>query len=131
MNKGGKTVLTNKLDYNEVFQYMQDFGIDFINRHNEMIIDYKTNTYTDLKECENIEDVKMRVVFSLCRPIGKGLELREANMLLKRINDYYSTGLTREDMRLMYQELCYRHKFDEFKSFIKRGFPLKELKGEM
>lgn len=120
--------MNSKLNYNEVFQFMQDFGIDFLNRFNEMIIDYETNTYADIKECEDIEDVKMRVVFNLCRPIGKGLELPKANMLLRKFNTYYSTELTRDDMRLMYGELCYRHKFDELKDFIKRGFPIEELK---
>lgn len=110
---------------------MKSYGIHTLTYNKELIIDEPTNTYAYIGDCENIEDVEMRVVFNLCRPIGKGLELREANMLLKRLNDYYSTNLSREDMRLMYGELCYRHKFDEFKSFIRRGFPIEELKGEI
>lgn len=120
--------MTTKLDYTEVFQFMQDFGIDILNRFNELIIDEPTNTYATISECENIEDVKMRVVFNLCRPIGKGLEIKQANRLLKKFNEYFQTELTREDMRLMYGELCYRDKFEEFKDFIKRGFPIEELR---
>lgn len=120
--------MTTKLDYNEVYRFMQEFGIDVLNRFNELIIDVPSNTYASITECENIEDVKMRVVFNLCRPIGKGLEKKQANRLLEKLNKYFHTELRREDLRLMYSELCYRSKFEEFKDFIKRGFPIEELR---
>lgn len=116
------------LNYNEVFQFMREFGVDFINRYNELIIDEPTNTYVGIENCKDIEDVKTYVVFALCRPIGKGLEDYPAKRLLNRFNNYFGTELTREDMRLMYGELCYTHKLNEFKDFIKRGFPINELK---
>jgi len=118
------------LNYNEVFQFMREFGVDFINSGEELIIDEPTNTYAYIKNCKDIEEVKTRVVFSLCRPIGKGLDDKTAKMLLKRVNEYFNVNLTRQDMRLMYGELCYVHKLDELKSFIDRGFPIEELKGE-
>jgi hypothetical protein len=120
--------MEKELDYNEVFKFMIDFGIDFINRYEELIIDQPTNTYVCIKACKDIEDVKTYVVFALCRPIGKGLENKPATRLLNRLNKYFDVQLTKEDMRLMYQELCYMHKFDDFKSFIKRGFPMEELR---
>jgi hypothetical protein len=116
------------LNYNEVFQFMRDFGVDFLNRYEELIIDEPTNTYVCIKNCKNIEDVKLYVVFSLCRPIGKGLEDKPATRILGRFNKYFNTNLTREDMRLMYGELCYETKLDHFKDFIRRGFPMEELK---
>jgi len=116
------------LDYSEVFKFMREFGVDFINGNGELIVDEPTNTYVIIDECKDIEEVKTRTVFSLCRPIGKGLEDKPAKMLLKRVNKYFNVNLTREDMRLMYRELCYIHKLDEFKSFIDRGFPIEELK---
>ena len=119
--------MENTLDYNEVFKFMEEFGADFINAYNELIIHEPTNTYVGLWNCKNIEDVKVMVVFALCRPIGKGLEKQHANMLLKRVNKYFEMDLTREDMHLMYGELCYMDKLDEFKSFIERGFPMYEL----
>lgn len=119
--------MDGKLDYNEVYRFMQDFGIDALNRFNELIIDVPTNTYATIEECEDVEDVRMRVVFNLCRPIGKGLEKEQANMLLRKLNNYFKTELTRENLRLMYGELCYRSKFEEFKCFIRRGFPIEEL----
>jgi hypothetical protein len=94
-----------------------------------LIIDQPTNTYTTINQCKDIEDVKTHVVFSLCRPIGKGLEDKVATRLLKQVNNYFNVDLTKDDMRLMYQELCYTSKLDEFKSFIKRGFPMNELEG--
>lgn len=116
------------LNYNDVFNFMKEFGIDLVNRYEELIIDEPTNTYVSIKSCENMEDVKTRVVFALCRPIGKGLEPSASKRLLKRLNDYFNVNLTREDMHLMYQKLCYLSKLDELKSFIKRGFPTNELK---
>lgn len=115
------------LDYNEVFQFMKEFGIDILNSYEELIIDEPSNTYTSIKYCQNIEDVKTHVVFSLCRPIGKGLNDRAASRLLKKLNKYFGVNLTKNDMLLMYQELCYESKLQEFKEFIKRGFPIEEL----
>ena len=117
-----------KLNLNEVFKFMQEFEVNFINRYGDMIIDLRTNTYTTILGCYNIEDVITRVVMALCRPIGKGLEVKEANRLLEKVNRYFRTSLTRDDMRLMYTELCYMSKFEYFKDFIKRGFPMQELK---
>lgn len=120
--------MTTELDYNEVFKFMQEFGINVLNQFNELIIDVPSNTYADIKECETIEDVKMIVVFNLCRPIGKGLEKKKANLLLEKLNGYFQTELSRDDLHLMYAELCYRDKFEEFKDFIRRGFPIDELR---
>jgi hypothetical protein len=116
------------LDYNEVFKFMRAFGIDILNRYEELIIDEPTNTYVCIKNCQDIEDVKTFVVYAMCRPIGKGLSDRPATRLLKQFNKYFNASLTREDMLLMYQELCYEKKLPEFKEFIKRGFPMEELR---
>lgn len=118
----------SKLDYNQVFSFMKEFGIDIINKYNELIIDEPTNTYVNIENCKDIEEVKTYVIFALCRPIGKGLGDIPANRLLKRVNNYFKVNLTKEDMRLMYAELCYIDKIDEFKDFIERGFPIEELK---
>lgn len=115
------------MDYNEVVQFMKEFEVDILNRFSELIIDEHTNTYVSIKNCNDLEDVKTYVVFSLCRPIGKGLEKRDANRLLHKVNKYFKVNLTRNDLHLMYRELCYVSKLDEFKDFIKRGFPMDEL----
>lgn len=116
------------MEYNEVIKLMKEFGIDVLNRFDELIIDMRTNTYAYIGQCKDIDDVKTSVVYSLCRPIGKGLDKRDAERLLKQFNKYFETNLTRADMLLMYQELCYTSKLEEFKAFIKRGFPIGELK---
>ncbi|MET3657872.1 hypothetical protein [Sporosarcina psychrophila] len=121
--------MTGKLDYNEVFQFMKDFGINVLNQFEELIIDVKTNTYATISDCKDIEDVKTKVVFNLCRPIGKGLEKKDADRLLEKFNRYFKVELTKEDMRLMYGELCFMNKLADFKSFIQRGFPMSELRG--
>lgn len=116
------------LDYNEVFQFMREFEVDLLNRYNELVIDEPTNTFASIKHCQDIEEVKANVVMALCRPISKGLESRASTRLLKRINDYFSVNLTKQDMLLMYNELCYESKKEEFKDFVKRGFPMEELR---
>ncbi len=116
------------LDFNEVVKFMREFGVDLLNRYGELIIDEPTNTYVYINPCKDIEDVKTYVVFALCRPIGKGLDKKDANRLLRRINKYFKVNLSREDMRQMYAQLCYTDKLDDFKDFIKRGFPIDELK---
>lgn len=120
--------MQTNLDYNEVFQFMKEFGVDLLNRFGEFIIDEPTNTYVTIKDCKDIEEVKTYVVFALCRPISKGLGEQASKRLLKRLNDYFNVNLTKEDCLLMYQELCYVRKLEQFKDFIKRGFPMEELR---
>lgn len=119
--------MTTQLDHNEVFAFMQAFPVDFLNNKNELIIDDTTDTFVSINGCTSIEDVKARVVYAMCRPIGKGLETYQAERLLKRLNHYFGTELTRNDMRRMYGELCYPHMLDTLKRFIDRGFPVAEL----
>ncbi|WP_121615232.1 hypothetical protein [Virgibacillus halodenitrificans] len=115
------------LDYNEIVNFMKDFKADFLNRYGELIIDEPTNTYAIIGKCKDISDVELYVVFALCRPIGKGLEEKDANRLLNKLNNYFNADLSRGDLRLIYRELCYVDKLDEFKDFIRRGFPMEEL----
>lgn len=110
---------------------MREFQIDYLNRYGELIIDEHTNTYTSIKHCKDIKDVKVAVVYALCRPIGKGLKPTQAKRLLIRLNNYFDIDLSREDMRLMYTEFCYVNKLPEFQQFIESGFPMKELKRKM
>ncbi|MFS0643857.1 hypothetical protein [Siminovitchia sp. 179-K 8D1 HS] len=107
---------------------MKEFKVDLLNRFGELIIDEPTNTYVSIDNCKDIDDVKTYVVYALCRPIYKGLDDKPASRLLKRVNDYFKVSLTKEDVGLMYRELCYTTKLEEFKGFIKRGFPINELK---
>lgn len=123
--------MSKTLGFSEVAKFMKEFRVDFLNRFGELIIDSKTNTFADINHCENMDDVEATVVFALCRPIGKGLQKPIANNLLTRVNEYFDTDLTREDMHLIYAELCYINKFDDFKSFVKRGLPMHELKNTL
>lgn len=116
------------LNYNEVIQFMKDFEIDFLNRYDELIIHEPTNTYSTIKGCKDIEEVKLCVVYAICRPIGKGLEKKDANRLLHKFNKYFKVNLSRKDFLLMYAKLCYIDKFEEFKYFMRRGFPINELR---
>lgn len=119
--------MTKSLDYNEIMQFMKEFEIDLINRFDELIIDQPTNTCVLIKDCKDMDDVKTYVVYTLCRPIGKGLGESASTRLLNRVNNYFKVNLTKKDMHLMYLKLCSLSKLEEFKSFIKRGFPMEEL----
>lgn len=119
--------LEAETNYNGVIQFMKEFGIDVFNRFDELIIDMKTNTYAYIGGCKDIDDVKTRVVYALCRPIGKGLDDKDADRLLDKFNKYFNVNLSKDDMLLMYQELCYVSKLDEFKKFMLKGFPIHEL----
>ena len=79
----------NTLDYNEVFQFMQEYGINILNQWNELIINHRWNIYTTLNGCNGIEDVKARVILAVCRPIGKGLEEKDAERELEKVNKYF------------------------------------------
>ena len=117
----------NTLDYNEVFQFMQEYGINILNQWNELIINNHWNIYTNLNGCSNIEDVKAQVILAVCRPIGKGLDEKDAERELEKVNKYFVADLTRKDMRLIYTHLCYSDKLEEVKEFIKNGFPMATL----
>lgn len=119
--------MNEKLNYNEIVKFIKEFGVDLINQSGELIIDEPTNTYASIKHCEDIDDVKTAVIYALCRPIGKGLDDKTAQRLLDRVNNYFNTLLTKEDMLLIYQKLCYVREVQRFKDFIKRGFPMNEL----
>lgn len=116
------------LNYNEVVNFMKEFGVDLLNRSDELIIDELTNTYTWIGNCEDIDDVKTKVVYSLARPIGKGLILVHATRLLNKLNKYFNTELTRDDMLTIYTKLCYERKLPEFKEFVMNGLSMTELK---
>ena len=128
LNEKENVKMSSNLDYNEVFKFMRDFRIDYINRFNELIIDEPTNTYVSIEKCKDIKEVETYVMFALCRPISKGLNDKASSRLLQRVNRYFGTELTKDDLLLMYQELCYTHKLQDFNDFIERGFPMEELK---
>lgn len=120
--------MSEKLDLKQVVRLMSEFEVEFLTPRGEFIFDYETNTFADISQCKDVEDVETTVILALCRPIGKALKASEANALLKNINDYFYSNLTRDDMDTIYAELCYRDKFEDLKSFVKRGFPMHEIK---
>lgn len=120
--------MENTLNYLEVLSFMRAFDADFITAKNELYVDERTNVFISLHDCKTIEDVEYKVIYELCRPIGFGLEKREAKRLLKKINNFYNVKLSRKDMRTLYSKMCFVDTEDAFKSFISRGFPMGELR---
>jgi len=117
----------NKLNYNQVLEFMKNFEVDYINRFDEMIIDHFTNTYVYIGGCHDIDDIVMRTVYAMARPIGKGLEESHAIRLLNKINNYFKISLTCGDMLTIYEELCYERKLPQFKKFVMNGMPMEEI----
>lgn len=117
------------MEHNEIIKFMRDFGCDFINRNNEMIIDLDYNIYFSLNICDSVQDMEIYALLVLCRPIGKGIEYRKRKWreLLKRFNDYFKIELTREDMSEIYVHLCYLNMEDAVKRFIADGLPVSRL----
>lgn len=117
------------MEHNEIIKFMRDFGCDFINRNNEMIIDLDYNIYFSLNICDSVQDMEIYALLVLCRPIGKGIEYRKRKWreLLKRFNDYFKIELTREDMYEIYVHLCYLNMEDAVKRFIADGLPVSRL----
>lgn len=120
--------MAKKVDYEEVFEFMSEFGVAIMTHKKELILDEKNNVFATVEGCSDMWEVKTRVTSAVCRPIGKGLSVRDANRLLEKFNKYFKSKLTREDMLLIYQKLDYERTMNEFKGFVKRGFPMNELK---
>ena len=117
----------NRLNYSQVLEFMKQFEIDYINRFDEMIIDHFTNTYVYIGGCHDIDDIVMRTVYAMARPIGKGLEESHAIRLLNKINNYFKISLTCGDMLTIYEELCYERKLPQLKKFVMNGMPMEEI----
>lgn len=123
------TNITFELDFPEVLSFMKKFRCDFINSNGDLIIDKKTNTYTTFNGCKTIEDLEAKVLMSISAALSNRDPKRK--YLLDRINNYFNTHLTLNDMEIIYTKLCYYTKLEENKSFISKGLPVEELKAGM
>ena len=112
----------------EILTVSRGFEADFINTNGEIILDQKTNTYAIVMDCESLDEVNMRMVFALARPIHKSFSTVKSKKFLNALNRYFGTALSKEDMEIIYQKLCYHRKQKEFTEFIKQGFPMENLK---
>lgn len=119
--------MENTLNYLKVLSFMRAFDADFITAKNELYVDERTNIFISLHDCKTMEDVEYKVIYALCRPIGFGLEKREAKRLLQKINNFYKVKLSRKDMRTLYSKMCFDDTEEAFKSFIARGFHMDEF----
>lgn len=117
-----------ELDFNEVVDFMRAFQCDFINSQGELIIDHKTNTFTNFNNCKTIQDLEAKVVMAVSSALSGGRcnSNKHKNILLN-FNRYFKTKLSFDDIELIYSKLCYWNKIEENKEFIAKGFPMEEL----
>ncbi|MEX3623760.1 hypothetical protein [Viridibacillus arvi] len=115
-----------ELDFNEVIEFMDAFQCDFINRQGDLIIDHKTNTFTNFNNCKTIKDLEAKVVMAVSAALSGG-ERKKRKYLLVNFNRYFKTSLSFDDMERIYSKLCYTSKLEENKQFIAKGFPIEEL----
>lgn len=117
------------VDYKEVFELMKNFNIPVITYNEELIFDIKENVFIYIGDCKDIEDVKVRIVLGLSRPICKGLKPRLANELLRRFNKFFGCNLTKKDFYDIYLVLCYYDKesIENCKKFMRNNFDMEGL----
>lgn len=115
-----------ELDFDEVIQFMESFQCNFINSRGELIIDHKTNTFTNFENCKTIKDLEAKVLMAVSSALS-GDEQKKRKYLLVNLNRYFKTNLSFDDMEMIYSKLCYFNKIEENKLFIAEGFPMEEL----
>lgn len=117
------------LNYEEVFELMKGFGIPVLTYNKELIFDIKENVYVYIGGCEDITDVKVRIVLGLSRPICKGLKSRIANELLRKFNAYFNCKLTKKDFAEIYLKLCYtdEESINNCERFVSNNFDMEGL----
>lgn len=116
-------------NYPYILEAMQKINMaSFINVRGEVIWDLDTNTYMSNVAYLDTCQIDTNIVWSLARPIYKGLKPRKAKFFLENLNRYFSTNLTQEDMGVIYRELCYQGTYDQFQKFVKDGLNMEGLK---
>ena len=97
----------------------------------------KSNTYFILKNCNNLEDVKCKVLEWLSRPAYKTepYNIKRRNdefhsFILKGINDYLGTDFSEKDMEKIYTYLGNSCNHEKTLEFIKSGYDMSILKDD-
>ena len=116
---------------------MSIFNKSFINYINELILIPKTNLYFSLRNVENENDLKCKVleccsrdaVKSMPYPTNRGNK-RYQDDVRENINIFLNTDFTREDMELIYQMLGNGVRYDLTVEFVMSDYDLNILRSE-
>lgn len=123
---------------NEILKGLaKSFPTSFINNAGEFIAYPRTNLYFNLGTCENLLDVKCKVLEWFSRAASKSMPFHSNwrneqynEMIRNRINDFLGTEFSAEDMRIIYQRLgnCINH--DLTVKFVNSGYDMAVLEDE-
>lgn len=111
------------------------FPGSFINASLEFIAHREANSYFRLEDCNNIFDVKCKVIEWLSRDAYKTCPFHSNvknekfhNFMLNGINDFLGTDFSEEDIALIYQRLGNRVNHRLTEQFVGSGYDIKVLK---
>lgn len=116
----------------EIIKSLEDcFPLSFINHLGEFIAYPRTNLYFNLATCENLLDVKCKVLEWFSRDASKAMPFRGEwrneeyrSTIREGINDFLGTDFSLEDMLTIYQYLGNRINHDLTVKFVKSGYDM-------
>jgi hypothetical protein len=114
---------------------MKCFPRSFINQHGELIVHREANEYFNIAKCADELEIKCKVLEWLSRPASKGEPFRTkkkneefTKFMMDGINNYLGTEFTRDQMKLIYQELGNQVNRTLTIKFIESNYKLSILK---
>lgn len=116
---------------------MDCFPRSVINHNGEFIAHIKSNTYFILRDCNDKEDVKCKVLEWLSRPAYKtepyGTKRKNDefhSFILAGVNDYLGTDFSEKDMEKIYTYLGNACNHKKTLKFIESGYDMSILKDD-
>lgn len=124
-----------KVNQEIIDSLLECFPSSFINDHEEFIAYPRTNLYFILGNCENLLDVKCKVLEWFSRDCFKSMPFRSNwrneeyhKLILERVNEFLGTDFTEEDMEIIYQHLGNAIKHKLTIKFVESDYDLTVLK---
>ena len=114
----------------ELERIFNAFPKAFINRHNEMIIYPRVNTYFLLGNVNNELELECKVLEYCSREASKGINKTSRNYHFNGICDFFNRIFTQEEMDLIYTKLGNGIKRKLCIKYIESGFDLEVLNNE-
>ena len=122
------------MDWELIIRLMNCFPNSFINHNGEFIVEKKSNTYFNLKNCKNELEVKCKLLEWCSRPAHKGQpyatekknkEFRE--FMLNGINQLLNTEFSQDDMEQIYTYLGNAVNHERTVAFFESGYDMEYL----
>lgn len=117
-----------------VTDLLEIFPNSFVNENQEFIAVPKTNLYFILNNCNNLLDIKCKVLEWFSRDAYKARPFRinwrneeYQDDIREKINDYLGTDFTRDDMKIIYCKLGNAINHNLTIEFINSGYDMKLL----